>query len=450
MAFASVGSRGTAQVKTAGQTITISPSSTIAAGRLVAVSVAWDNNNTGTPDGGPLSEQHSCIDSVGNIYTTVVSGQNRGGSQAAGVHGSIHLCQLTSALTTTDTITVRLGTSNNLVAKSVSLWEYQLDADMRWAVADRTSLLSTAADPDAISLASLPSSTELLFLHVLAAEGPDTDTYTWDSDYTQITGIGTTGGTDDSNVHVRGGFRIATVTSDTVDVGSDTADRDYWQGLVAIYQFPYHPTFPSSELRDNFNRADEDPLDNGTWVTSSFIFGGTPGLAISTNQCKTGGAAAGWRGQWWGTDFSVDQEAWVTCATPATGFEDGYGIGTHGVTGDSATGFRALWQIDVVQSGLPEDGILFGTGDANEVTAKMIAWSNQSAGDKLGMNKVGSEVSLWLDKGSGWNWTCAFRDTSASGGKISLICRDQVVRVDDFGGGPIEIFVPQIYRREQE
>src|SRR3989304_3546894 len=53
-------------------------------------------------------------------------------------------------------------------------------------------LATDALDPGAITPGSL-TSREYLWIHGLAGEGPQTDAYTWDADYTQVSGNGTTG-----------------------------------------------------------------------------------------------------------------------------------------------------------------------------------------------------------------------------------------------------------------
>lgn len=445
MPVSHVANRGTATSKTASQTLVISPTDTIPAGALLVMFLAWDNNNTGTDDLGGISEQHWVSDSAGNVWTTYASGQTRGaGGQNLGVHAAIHVCILETQLTTASTITAKLGTGNSLVAKAISIHEFALSSSAhRIYLADRSSGQSIASDP-----ASLGIGFGQLFLHVLGAEGPDTDAYTWDSDYTQITGAGTTGGSDDSNVHVRGGYRIATLSSDTVDVASTTADRDYWQALIALVEY-VPDAFPQTPIIDDFNRANEDPLAGG-WYSGSFIFGGTPGLAVSSNVCKTGGSSAAYRGQWWAEEFTAMQEAYVTCTTAASTEDDGFGVGVSGDLDASANGGRVLWQAIPTGNSASEDSISSGYADPNSISHRVRTWADMQAGRKLGMRAVPQSgfgiLETWGDFGSGWKWLNAYTSSEPlDAQKISLICRDQTVRVDDFGGGGA--FAPQLYRR---
>lgn len=452
MAFTSEGSVGTANSKTAGATLAVTVGGAIAAGQLLAVFVAWDNNNTGTPDDGPMSNQHSVIDSIGNIYTTVVSGQERAAGQATGAHGSIHLCRVQTAFSGGETITARLCTGNNLTAKAMSVWEFSSDTSMVWSSYDRHFELTPGADPQSISLSSLPSQ-EYLMLHVLAAEGPNTDAYTWDSDYTEITGDGTTGGTDASNMHVRGGFRIATLTSDTVNVSSDTADRDYWQGLVAIYEAEYDDVFPAESLLDDFNRANETPLSGGgDWDTTTYPFTGDPYLELDTNVVKAKTGTSQFTGQWWDEDEENNCEVWVTMAAVPTGAQDGIYIALHcAETLTAFRGYMAAWRRpefsvgpDQIVSGLC---ITTSGGDVIDAddNARLLSWQDDAAGVKLGLQRRGNENHTWVDTGSGWRWIGAYYHSTYDSGRLFLGVRDSATRADDFGGGPFGI--PQFYRR---
>jgi len=319
--FASLGDRGGNSVKSIGKTISQSPSSTIPVGSLLAVFVAWDNNNATSGDG-PLSVQIDCSDSVGNLYLEIYSGQATGAGARA--HGAIFLTYVTAAITTGDTVTVKNGTSAKL-SKAMSLWEFSIDAGYLPATTDAGPRQRTTngADPAAIAIGTdvgpgtgMDTSREYLLLHVLAAEGPPTDTYTWDADYTQIVSQGTSGGTDNSNVTVNGGFRIATLTGDTVDVTALTSPfRDYTQGLQAIWGYQPALAFPTTPILDDFSRADVDPLPTPPWKSS----GAGSGNRLLRNVSGVSApslSGSGGAGGWWDEIFAVnDLEVYVTITT---------------------------------------------------------------------------------------------------------------------------------------
>jgi len=455
MAISHVANRGTTTSKSASKTLAMSPSATLPVGALILVWFAWDNNNASTPDIGPISEQISCRDSVGNIWTTLVSGQNRGSpaGQARGVQGGIHICRLEHAITTSDTITVRLGTGNSLVAKAMSIEEFALSSSAyRWCLATFGVILDNNAEPSALSVPA--QGPECLIVHALAAEGPQTDAYTWDSDYTQISGAGTTGSTDDTNVHVRGGYRnvSAAFGGDTIDVTSTTADREYWQGFATIYEFQPFPEFPTTPVLDNFNRANESPLSfGGQWITSPVLHGGTVALELVSNVVKVQSGSSLNRGQWWADPgFPREQEAYVTCTTAATGQDDGFGVSLLGVSGDASRGLRAYWIKFPAGDAASEDAVIIGRGDADSIERVMHSWWPMAAGVKLGLKIWVDECSMYVDKGGGdgWQWVSAFSFTGlVSGYLLALNMRDSVVRVDDFGGGGTIPSIPQTGRR---
>jgi hypothetical protein len=268
VAFSAVGSLGTNSSKTVGTTLAITCARSVAAGRILVVWAMWDTGSTLHPN---------ITDSKGNIYTMI--GWNSHGSVGL---TALYACQVQVALTNTDTITL---TGSNLAAKAMSVEEYAgSGVPVRWArILQCATNVNLGSDPSSISLSSLDSQ-EYLLLHLLGAEAPSTDAYTWDADYTQITQAGTTGGVADTNVTILGGYRIATLTDDTVDVTSDTADRDYLQMFTALCECTPYPTFPNTPLLDDFNRADEDPLSqSGEWETGTCKAGGNRDLRVASN-----------------------------------------------------------------------------------------------------------------------------------------------------------------------
>lgn len=125
------------------------------------------------------------------------------------------------------------GTLTGYVSSSLSI----AVADATFAAAGQAGIFvndNTVAIGIDTFLAGEFSAIDGLFLHVLGAEGANTDAYTWDADYTQFDGNGTTGAGAASNIHVRGGFRIANLATDTVDVTSTTGDRDYAQVMAIL------------------------------------------------------------------------------------------------------------------------------------------------------------------------------------------------------------------------
>lgn len=487
MAFASGGGVGTANEKTSDRSISVTLTGSVAVDDLLAVFFACDNDFTVNTDSSAFNQGVACTDSQGNIYSQVYS-QNTNAATAAASRGALFVTRPTTALTTSDTVTVSINEAT--VAKAASLHRFTMDTSQRWAVVNTQPANATTlgADPAALTLSSLTSKPYLL-LHVLAGEGPQTDAYTWDTDYTQITGDGTTGGADDTNIHVRGGFRIATLTTDTVDVTSTTADRDYVQGFVALCEVAYDSTFPPSTapIVDDFNRADEDPLSNGgLWHATGIatVAGAPPGSSNPGDVCKlvstrgvvrqtahidnnSGSFIAAT------TAAGVDQDVYATCSTIPTNSSTPQGGGSPNTNpGNRGFGVIISGPFDMIRDGLADgfeakwerpgrifnpdfDRIRFGDPQSFTVLPYVTVWANMANGTKVGLQRRGLVVHLWIDQGSGWRWVAAIDDKRGSMSTgfthFGLDIGGTETRVVDFGAGPglgvVDDFVPQIIRR---
>ena len=229
MAFGSLGALGTGQNKTAGQTsFTITTSAVAEVGNIVIVKIATDDCANVESD----RTDYSVSDSAGNTYTRAkeyVHGKTTG---LDGAQVGIFYSVVTTELASSGTITISHPTTPT--ARAASAWEFSKGAGTTLAVEQATHLTGDAADPAAISLSSM-TSREYLLLWALATEGPATETTTQDADYTSTGGNGTTGGGVATNMRISGGYRIATLTADTVDASTSVA-RDHVQILVAIYE----------------------------------------------------------------------------------------------------------------------------------------------------------------------------------------------------------------------
>ena len=464
MAFTAIGSLGTAQVKNAtpgtdptlAVDITISPSRAVAVGRLVVIWLAADSIVDPAESGSSvLYTRMCCHDDEDNVYDTIAAGKV--GATGSGAQGAIFISRLRNALTTSSVITVRTQQfpAGTTIARAISVEEFSIADGMIWATTTISSVGTLAADPAAISLSSLPSGYEYLWLHLLAAEGPETDTYTWDADYTQITGNGTTGGAADSNMHIRGGYRIASLTSDTVNVTSDTADRDYQQELVAIAEIPLDSSFPTAPLLDDFNRADVDPLNGVDWATDcSTVGSGAIRLCRILSLRCAAGVTGSHGGQWRVATYTgIDSEVYGTMAV--AGWLQVILAGSGCANNGTADGIAALWR-PLEADGMPirqhiDCGQMGLTGEIIE--NRFLVWYNRIDGNKMGIQHRTDATHFWIDIGSGWEWTGAFLNFSTydpslyTGGKLGMVLGDAIVRLDDFGGGASDIFVPQIYRR---
>jgi hypothetical protein len=458
VSFTALGSLGSTSTKSAGGTLSLSPSRTVPGGfgRLIAVFVAWEGDRAYSDAAGVHELSIACTDSVGNVYAELVSG-------LYDVSESIFVTLVDNDLTTSDAITIT-HRSTLLHAKAISAEEFEIPLGMvpiLWRDQVRAAEDPFSGDPrgSALTMTGLDSGEEYLLLHCVGNLRPSSDTYTWDSDYTQITPDGTTGGAASSNVTVLGGYRIVSgITSDTVDIANTTADTtDMWQGFAALSLAELDDDFPTFPNFDDFNRADVDPLPNPPWSASTTI---TPGqgsalLRNVSNQCARSSSGTLHGAMFW--DLVVpagdDGEAFVTLAVRDTG---GAAPGIHvfaAGSGQVATlsGYAAYW---VPVADARPDHLDFGdTGNSGGIVARaMHVWADSAAGYKWGlqMRESGVVVHLWADLGLGWRWVAGWRRTAfvSNGGMFGLnMGNGFVVRLDDFGGGTSVRFIPQIIRR---
>lgn len=211
--FTFIAHRGAANTKSSGTTLSLTPSSNIIVGRVAVIRAVSDNIQT--TDG--TSTLHTISDDSGNTWTKVKEHTFGGGAAGAGVTVSLWASHITTTITTSDNITLTTGSSVD--AKGLSVDEFSLPADYTLEVVGNAGDQGTGTSPTT-NLSGL-SSSEYLWLGAVGIEGPSGDSFTQDSDYTTLTSTGTTGGSVDSNITIRGGYRDYTGTGDTYNVTAD-------------------------------------------------------------------------------------------------------------------------------------------------------------------------------------------------------------------------------------
>ena len=445
MAFANIGSLGTASSKVSGQTLSVAVSRAVPVGRLVVIWTAWEIDYGGTPEGDRIGNI-KVTDDKNNIYSTVASFMFESNC-------GLHVARIGTALEAGDNITC-IHRNASKTPKAMSVEEFSMPLSKRWAVVE--SIVSGgqgigSGDPVVLGIGSLEPQ-EYLYLHTLSSRGPDTDVYTADPDFTQINGDGTTGGADTSNVHVRGFYRIATGTGDSSDVTSDTADRDCDQVLVALCEVQ-RPTFPRFGVLDNFNRADEQPLDQATPVDPDHYWdwdaGGGPvfgngQLRVLNNQCTRGLLTGAGAAQYWHESYtSCYVEAWVTMVVSGD-------LGVQwDASGDGSAAFFDAGQVFwLPKLGSTADDVIYlgNAGNTGDPAGQLLVWMDQVDGYKLGgcrISKappgvVGTTSHAFVDRGDGWEWAGALFQSlfPRGGGQLVLSHWGSFTTVsDNFGGG---------------
>lgn len=354
-AFRYVGNIGARSLKTAGNTISLS---TMGApvGSLVVVHIAWDNNN-GSTISGPDDTQITVADAAGNTWLRVAGAQDA--SQANRAHVQIYASKITNEIAPSGTITATHTISSSWVAKAINAELFAIEG-VAPTVAGRVHVHTRAADPAAITLSALADpSIPYLLLHGIAAEGPVDDAYTWDSDYTQFTPVGTTGGTAESNMTISGGFRVVDTTSDTVDVTSTTADRDYSQVLAALQTSAVRVGEGVAEIDSQGGASREIEIERPGTGELEFLALGKAGYS----QIGTAAAALSASGE---RELEVDETGTAYLQAAASGV----GHRLFVATGTASSDFAASASRRFI---FVERGTAISPHEASSVTGKSVA-----------------------------------------------------------------------------
>lgn len=224
MAIASVSTitATTDWTKTAGTTLTFTPSNQINVDDCVILVVALDNDATVLTTN-PLVT--SVTDSKGNFWVRLGNFSNDNGT-AAGASVSVWTSKVTTTILTSDTITVTNNPS--VTARAVSGWRFAVTSGNGLRINDeagaRNDIADDNIDPSSSVIAS-QTSQEYLFLRAIAYEQA-TNAFTITTNYTALTNTAGSGGGGASNMNACGEFRILTATGDTSNPSmATTADQ---------------------------------------------------------------------------------------------------------------------------------------------------------------------------------------------------------------------------------
>jgi hypothetical protein len=402
-------------------------------------------------------------DSAGNWWSRLGDQTDKGCFAQCGAMISMFICQLRYPIPTSATISAIVnygGEPGLLECRMLSAWEYALPEGYGWA--------ATGQDAAHVEQRPGPGSTlvwdpgevqEHLVVYGVATEGPTTDAFTGAVGYTPIDSTGTTGGPADENVSLWGGWKIETASSATSSF-TISPDRDNAHVLTGVFPVLKSTTFPRTPIIDDFNRADENPLDGGIWIpgfdedgpNESFTTGpsspGTRLLQLISNEAAAGDTNAG--GQATVIDYVCDDmEVYATITNFPEDFVGSVHLFIHH-RGQTDDGDASGWGVSlgIIDNSPPSPdwyALRMGLQGNQGLPATTTIWFEMhpdfgpQPGDvwKLGMQRFRKLHHLWLDMGGGWEWIAARRALSGNdSGKLGLAIWDPDSRVDDFGGGP--------------
>lgn len=170
----SITQAGTGNSTTSGTTFSVTPTVSFAVNDTVVLCSAHDNRVSGSP------YISSVTDSQGNTYSLAAGAKTQGGSGADRATVAIYWCNVTTALSTSDTITITFNGS--LAAKAVVLYKISAASNKKASLR-----LASAATPLPATTNFSGSSVTIIngeaFIRALAIE--DSQTLTGDSDTTR-------------------------------------------------------------------------------------------------------------------------------------------------------------------------------------------------------------------------------------------------------------------------
>lgn len=219
MAWASVGTLGTATSTSAGATLSLTAAADAEVGNVVLLIIAKDN--AASADGN-TSEVTGVADDAGNTWAKLREFCNAQGGAAAGATVSIWYSVVVNGITGGDIIEATF--SGSITSKAMIGWEFTVSASAVITVEGSADLANDAADPGSMAISSL-ASREYLFVRGIATESNDATLITVTSSYTTFGRTVANTGTSATSMGIRGEFRILTGTGDTSDPTLFSADH---------------------------------------------------------------------------------------------------------------------------------------------------------------------------------------------------------------------------------
>jgi hypothetical protein len=195
---------------------------------------------------------------------------------------------------------------------------------------------------------------------------------------------------------------------------------------------------PVTALLDDFNRANNSGPPSASWThLPNGSASATSNLLISNQQAT--GVAGGSSGDYWNVSrFGPDSEAWITVSTKPNADLSVIGLFARLQNPSLATasGYQALYTFH--SSGADQYKLLVRTNGSIAATLATQTGPALKPGDRLLLRSIGTTVELWRFSSGAWTRLLNATDTTyASAGYIALSAANNVVQVDDFGGGTL-------------
>jgi hypothetical protein len=194
---------------------------------------------------------------------------------------------------------------------------------------------------------------------------------------------------------------------------------------------------PTTPRLDAFQRANENPLANNTWLGP--VFSGDVGVQI-VGQAATGRVGGGSGSYWKNRLPTGNQEAWLTLKQQWVAQDNGFAIflnmlnpGTSSLSGYVITIYESSSRdVDVLDGYRIDNGVLTLMTGALELGLNYV-----QDGDRFWVRNLEHLITVLRHDGNSWIQLATFADTAYDVGFIGLGIDNAEVVVDDYGGGVI-------------
>lgn len=204
--------------------------------------------------------------------------------------------------------------------------------------------------------------------------------------------------------------------------------------------------FPTTGILDHFDRANEDPLANGTWALRQ---SGLDPLRLVSNTMRANAASGQGNSYWTQFQSGPDCEWYGTVnGLPGNGFSINAYLRMTGMGGafGSQTGYTVLFVGSATSTNLQcivrrRDG-----GTSTDLFTQAIVATTFAPGDGIGVSMRGDVLRVWYRPGAG-SWTPVVTVADATYSAAGYLAADIVdsagtptIIVDDIGGGDPRLF----------
>lgn len=193
------------------------------------------------------------------------------------------------------------------------------------------------------------------------------------------------------------------------------------------------PAFPSTPIKDNFNRGDEGPPPSANWTTPA-----SPWVGVQVVSSEA--AASSWTSAavWNVETFGPDCEVYVTLASRSSSPAN-FDIFLRGSSLNLDDGAAKLYELGVGWNGSIFRGQIYKSSSYSTVGASFDL--GIGPGDSVGLRAIGYDLTVWQKIGGGaWTLVYSVNDPDATAniaGYISLDLIQPNLTLDNFGGGTV-------------